>query len=184
MGALADLARRLGARWYVFGAQAAVVWGRPRMTADVDATIELETSDLGELLDAASRTGLEPREEHAEQIALDTRVVPLVLAKRSLPVDLIIAGSGLEVRFLDRARMVAFGVRKFPLISPEDLVLTKLIAGRPRDLEDVRGILTEQGKKLDFPYIEASLDEIEEVLERGTLSATLRQLRREAEGSP
>jgi hypothetical protein len=39
---LADLSgvlRNLGLAWYVFGAQAALIWGRPRMTADVDVTL-------------------------------------------------------------------------------------------------------------------------------------------------
>lgn len=34
---LADLAGALdaiGVRWYVFGAQAALIWGRPRLTTD------------------------------------------------------------------------------------------------------------------------------------------------------
>lgn len=36
---LADLAgvlERLSIRWYVFGAQAVLIWGRPRMATDVD----------------------------------------------------------------------------------------------------------------------------------------------------
>ena len=38
-----DLAAALdavGAGWYVFGAQAALVWGRPRLTTDVDVTVK------------------------------------------------------------------------------------------------------------------------------------------------
>jgi hypothetical protein len=31
----------LNAPWYVFGAQAAIVWGRPRLTAAVDVTERL-----------------------------------------------------------------------------------------------------------------------------------------------
>jgi hypothetical protein len=39
---LADLAAALaslGLSWYVFGAQAALPWGRPRLTMDVDAIV-------------------------------------------------------------------------------------------------------------------------------------------------
>lgn len=45
---LADLSRALrtlGVRWYVFGAQAVLIWGRPRMTTDVDVTVRLESDD-------------------------------------------------------------------------------------------------------------------------------------------
>jgi len=40
--AFADLAERLGLRWYVFGAQAVNLHGFPRATADLDLTIDLD----------------------------------------------------------------------------------------------------------------------------------------------
>jgi hypothetical protein len=45
---LADLAHefaRLRVPWYVFGAQAALIWGRPRLTTDVDVTVRLGALD-------------------------------------------------------------------------------------------------------------------------------------------
>ena len=36
------------------------------------------------------------------------------------------------------------------IISPEDLILLKLQAGRERDTEDVRNIICENFKTLDF----------------------------------
>ena len=38
--ALSRVAKELGLRWYLFGAQAAVLWGRARTTADVDVTVD------------------------------------------------------------------------------------------------------------------------------------------------
>jgi hypothetical protein len=40
LAALAPVLRRWG-RWYVFGAQAAILYGVPRLSADVDVTLEL-----------------------------------------------------------------------------------------------------------------------------------------------
>jgi len=37
--------RESGLRWYLFGAQAAIVWGSPRLSVDVDVTA-LGQSDL------------------------------------------------------------------------------------------------------------------------------------------
>jgi hypothetical protein len=45
---LAELAHelaRLRVPWYVFGAQAALIWGRPRLTTDVDVTVRLGALD-------------------------------------------------------------------------------------------------------------------------------------------
>jgi hypothetical protein len=47
-GLLTFRLRRL--RWYVFGAQAVVVHGRPRMTGDVDVTVEIDVSRLPSLI--------------------------------------------------------------------------------------------------------------------------------------
>ena len=40
------------------------------------------------------------------------------------------------------------------VISPEDLILVKLLSDRPRDTEDVRQILLESSGDLDFKYLE------------------------------
>jgi hypothetical protein len=67
-------------------------------------------------------------------------------------------------------RRVAAGVegRDVKLVSAEDLILFKLVAGRPRDLIDVQDVLFTQGE-LDEPYlrrwagplgVEARLDEV------------------------
>jgi hypothetical protein len=42
----------IDARWYVFGAQAALVWGRPRLTSDVDVTVQFSGGDTQDLIDA------------------------------------------------------------------------------------------------------------------------------------
>src|SRR3990172_6873227 len=42
----------IGVRWYLFGAQAAILHGAARLTADVDVTAELGSREPGELLDA------------------------------------------------------------------------------------------------------------------------------------
>jgi predicted RNase H-like HicB family nuclease len=45
LAALANAFSDLRARWYLFGAQAAIAWGRPRLTADIDVTGRLEPED-------------------------------------------------------------------------------------------------------------------------------------------
>jgi hypothetical protein len=40
-----------GLRWYVFGAQAVLAHGMPRLTADLDLTVELGTLDQRDLFD-------------------------------------------------------------------------------------------------------------------------------------
>jgi len=37
--------------WYIFGAQAALIWGRPRLTSDVDVTVRLGAVEFESLSD-------------------------------------------------------------------------------------------------------------------------------------
>ena len=50
------------------------------------------------------------------------------------------------------------------VISPEDLVVTKILAGRPKDLEDVRGILLERLAQIDLAGVRSTLAMLESAL--------------------
>ena len=58
---------------------------------------------------------------------------------------------------------------RVPVISPEDLVVTKILAGRPKDLEDVRGILRQAGATFESKMVRALLASLEAALDRSNL---------------
>ena len=58
-----------------------------------------------------------------------------------MPLGVVLAGPGLEEQFLDRVAAVQIGDFTVPVISPEDLVVTKVLAGREKDVGDIRGVL-------------------------------------------
>jgi hypothetical protein len=163
-----------GRRWYVFGAQAAVTYGRPRLTADVDITVE-PVDDLREMLAALGRADLSLRLPGFDAMLDQARVLPLVHEPSGLPVDLVLAGPGLEEEFLARARTIDMGGVSVPMISPEDLVATKLLAGRPKDLEDVAGVLAEQ-EHLDVERIRSVLAALEGALDQTDLLPAFEKL--------
>ena len=168
---LADLAvalDALGARWYVFGAQAALVWGRPRLTTDVDVTVKCSVS-TEQLVRALDTHGFSLRIDGTETFIRTTRVVPLEHRASGLALDVVLAGPGLEDLFLDRAVPIDVGGTVVPFISPEDLIVTKLLAGREKDLEDVRGVLSERGSALDLPQIRTTLGLLEDALGQSDL---------------
>jgi len=168
---LSDLAAALaaiGARWYVFGAQAALVWGRPRLTTDVDVTIKCpaSTDHLVRTLDAS---GFSLRIDATETFIRTTRVVPLEHRASGLALDVVLAGPGLEDLFLERAVPVDVAGTVVPFISPEDLIVTKLLAGREKDIEDLRGVLSERGSGLDVDQIRTTLQLLEDALGQSDL---------------
>ena len=108
--ALAALGRglqELGVRWYLFGAQAALLYGAARLTADVDVTVMLGERPSAELVRALERAGLRLRVTDPGAFVKKTRVLPFLHPGSGMPVDVVLAGPGLEEIFLRRRRRQA-----------------------------------------------------------------------------
>lgn len=155
--------------WYLFGAQAVVVWGRPRLTADVDVTVRLRSEDTATFWHEMEQAGFRLRVSDPEAFLARTRVLPFLHVPTQLPLDVVLAGSGIEDRFIERAIRIEIEGLSVPVASPEDLIVMKVLAGRPKDLEDVRTVLTERLTKLDVAYIRSMLGTIEQALGQSDL---------------
>ena len=173
--AFADLARRARLRWYVFGAQAVNLHGFPRATADLDVTVELGTRSVANLLLLLARAGFEPRFAD-DAFAAAARVIPAVHRGSGLPIDVVLGGPGLEQRFLDEVVLVQLGRRRIPVLSAENLIVTKLLAGRAKDLEDVRELLAVRGEDIDRAHIEQLVDLLDRALDQADLRPLFKRL--------
>ena len=165
LGDFERLARAEGLRWYLFGAQAVVLHGRPRLTEDVDITLEIARPSLPDFVRRASEAGFELRvQEDPEGFVEATSVLPMRHSPTGLDLDVVLAGSGLEGQFLDRATVSRMGSARVPVIDASDLVVAKILAGRAKDLDDADGIVACQGDALDLARIRALLRELQEAL--------------------
>jgi hypothetical protein len=171
--AFAELAQRTRLRWYVFGAQAVNLHGYPRATADLDVTVHLE-GNASTFVRALKQAGFEPRFADTAFIA-STRVIPVVHRASGLPLDVVLAGPGLEQLFLDEVVLVPLEGHEIPILSIENLIVTKLIAGRPKDLEDVRELVARSKSTLDRAKVESVLKVVEEALDVSDLVGTFRR---------
>jgi hypothetical protein len=153
----------------LFGAQAVQIWGIPRLSADVDVTIRLRSQGVGPFVAAMRDAGFTMRVPDPEGFSAEMRVLPFLHEASRIPLDAILAGPGPEEEFLARARVVAIEGVRVPVISPEDLVVTKILAGRPKDLEDVRGILRQAGAKFEPERVRSLLTSLEAALDRSDL---------------
>ena len=169
LAAVADGLRGSGLGWYVFGAQAVVAYGQPRLTADLDVTVAADLEHVPELVSRLQVTGLRLQPTATDDFVRRTRVLPFVHEATGIPVDIVLAGPGLEQEFVAHARMLDLGGVTVPVISPEDLIVTKILAGRPKDLEDVVGILREQLPTLDLDRSRRFLSLLQEALARDDL---------------
>ena len=87
----------LNVGWYLFGAQAALLYGSPRLTADADLTVQLGQVATETLVDVLRRHGFELRVGDAAFVRT-TRVLPVLHQGSGFPADVVLGGPGLEGR--------------------------------------------------------------------------------------
>jgi hypothetical protein len=184
--ALDDLQRafaRLGIRWFLFGAQAAILYGVARLSADIDVTVDPGGRSSSELVALLGEAGFDLAVADAEGFVEATRVLPLVHRSSRIPVDVVLAGPGLEEQFFAGARERLVGEARVPVVSPEDLVAMKVLAGRPRDIEDVATILHAHQRDLGVARVRATLRLLEGALDRRDLVSEFDRLMAVARGA-
>ena len=165
--ALAAVLDRWG-RWYLFGAQAVVAYGVPRFSADVDVTVELEPEDPERFIRDMEAGGFQLRVDDPD-FARRSRVMPFVHVATGMPLDVVLAGSGLEDEFLARAAATDIAGISVPLIHLDDLLIAKILAGRPKDIEDARTLWRLHGPRVDRRRIRRLLRLLEEALGQSDL---------------
>lgn len=144
LAVLRDLVTWLQARHVpgvVIGGVAASLMGRPRVTRDVDAMVLLDEEVWGEFLAAGARFGFVPRRSDTLIFAEETRVLLVHHEPSGVDVDVLFGALSFEKEAVTRAVWVEVGDVRLPLPIPEDLVIMKTVAHRPRDLADIESIL-------------------------------------------
>ncbi len=163
--------------YMVIGGQAVLLYGEPRLTKDIDITLGATLEELPKVLELVDAMGLEPLVD-PQTFTRQTMVLPCRDPGSEVRVDLIFSFSPYERQALERARRDKMGDAAVAFASLEDVIVHKVIAGRPRDLEDVTSMLV-KNPDLDASYVRtwlrefaASLDEpllerFEQALEEG-----------------
>lgn len=165
-----------GWRACVIGGLAAIRWGRPRTTRDVDISLWTGLGEESPYVDALLGE-FEPRISTAREFSLESRVL-LINASNGTPLDVALAGVGFEARMLDRAtsHIYARGL-SLRTASAEDMLVMKAFADRPQDWSDIEGILTRQRGRLNWQQIEQELKPLCEAKEAPEILDRLRRLR-------
>ena len=181
---MGDALAGVEARWYLFGAQAAIVHGAARLTADIDITVELIDRSPRELEAALIEAGFVSRIADVDTMVERARVLPVVHSASGVPVDVVLAGPGLEALFLERAEMLDVGGVMVPVARAEDLITMKVLAGRGKDLEDAFAIVLARRPNLDVAMIESTLNVLEKALDRRDLLVQFREIESRAKQRP
>jgi hypothetical protein len=120
---------------------AASLLGQSRLTADLDATFLLSLADLPGLVDAAKAEGLLPRIADFESFARQHRILLLYHPESGIDIDISLGILPFEEEMVARSRLHSIGSLAIRLPTPEDLVILKAVAHRPKDMLDIQAII-------------------------------------------
>jgi len=171
-------------RYAILGGIAVSIYGEPRFTQDIDVNIAFDKTKLDEFLRKARKQGFYPACAEVKKIAKKTGVIPLIFKKgrANAGCDIIIAENLIEYSSIRRGRLKKIGSVKARIITAEDLIIHKITSSRPKDIEDLKGILMRQKGKLNIKYIKSWLKKIDKTNKKSQLSKKFMQQITKARG--
>ncbi len=177
--ALADVARvlaKLDRPSAIIGGIAVISWGYARFTADIDCAICAPIEALTTLHETFEAAGFEAREADAVAFARESLVLLLRHTATGVAVDVSLALLAFELEALKAAVPRKYGDIEIRVPRLEDLFVYKMIAARPKDLQDLRALLS-LGYEVDTDHVTSILGAFDEVLETDRRGEWLRLLK-------
>ncbi len=123
-----------------------------RATQDVDLAVRASPGDVTRIANAFEQAGwtTQLRTSKAETLRLSHDDLARV--------DLLVAGTEFEEAAIDRAVKLTIDGNELAIVTPEDLIVYKLIAGRGHDYEAVAAII-DAGHEVDVSHVTGWLEQ-------------------------
>jgi hypothetical protein len=163
--------------YMVIGGQAVLLYGEPRLTRDIDITLGVGVEGLNKVRGIIRGIGLKILVKRDKEFVEKNMVLPTLDKRSGIRVDFIFSFSLYERQAIERGKDIKLGRTTVRFTSLEDLVIHKVIAGRARDVEDVRSVLL-KNQKFDSTYIMKWLKEFDRSL-GSNLSEVFRKIEQE-----
>jgi hypothetical protein len=153
----------------IIGGIAVSLLGQARFTEDLDAMVLLSIEEIPHFLEAAKQEGIEPRITNAVDFARRNRVLLLRHTTSQTNIDISLGILPFEQEIVARSQVHEIDdTLKIHLPTPEDLIIMKAIAHRPKDLLDIQGII-QNHPHLDRERIQDWVTQFANLLERPEL---------------
>jgi len=144
---------RSGIPYMIIGGQAVLLYGEPRLTRDIDITLGVNIDRLDAILAVTQCLSLKTLPADVVEFVHQTMVLPTLDMVTGIRVDFIFSYTPYESQAIQRAKKVRILDQDVCFAAVEDLIIHKIFAGRPRDIEDVRSVILKNAS-LDIGYIE------------------------------
>lgn len=157
----------------VIGGIAIIARGVNRLTTDIDVVIRGDAVAIDALLELLAEHDIEPR--IADAAAFARRNLVLLVRHQATGVDLdcSLAFTRFEHEALSLSERGRFGSVRAPMATPEDLMILKVMAGRPKDIEDAAALLV-LFPRIDRERVRRELATLAELAEEPGLVDNLR----------
>lgn len=160
--------------YMIIGGQAVLLYGEPRLTRDIDITLGVGADQLDRLLQTIELIPLKPLPQDITTFVRQTMVLPTSDEPTGIRVDFIFSFTPYETQAIKRAKKIKILGQDVSFASVEDLIIHKIFAGRPRDLEDVRVVLL-KNPDVDIHYVEMWLKEFDDASNEKIFLATFKK---------
>lgn len=148
----------------IIGGIAVSILSQPRLTADADALILLSLDEVPKLLNVAESVGLKPRIPDVVDFAGRSRVILLKHDESGINVDISLGLLPFEIEAVERSVEYDTGAVRLRLPTPEDLIILKAVAHRPKDMLDIAAVI-DAHSNLDKERIEFWVKQFADILE-------------------
>lgn len=171
---IAEILEKIDIPYVITGGMAVSVWGRPRYTADIDIIVELLPKNINllakELLTIDKNVYIS---QEAMIEALENEgEFNFIHPQSGLKVDFWVIKDRFRKQQIKRGIIKKIEKQEVNFISPEDLILSKLIwfkeTNSQKQLEDIESVLKNPKIKFDLEYIKkwAEIQEVNDILEK------------------
>ena len=169
-----------GIQFCFIGGLAVHHWGEVRMTQDVDATVLTGFGNEQAIIERLWHS-LTPRVADATAFAKLNRVL-LGQSPEGVPIDVSLSGLPYEEQVIGRSQLQEYAPsRSLRICAASDLVILKAFANRPRDWQDIRGILIRSASHLDWNLIDTELHMLSDLKDEPEILDKLHALRSESQ---
>ena len=160
---IASALEKVNLPYMIIGGQAVLLYGEPRLTKDIDITLGIGVNEYKKILSTITELNLKILIDNPESFINEFMVLPVIDEKSGIKIDFIFSFTLYEKDAIKRSKKVKLGKTMVNFASLEDVVIHKIIAGRARDLEDIRNILL-KNQNFDKEHIYKWLKEFDKSL--------------------
>lgn len=144
---------KIEVEYFLIGRAASSCWGVPTATANIDIVIVATKAKIDSLLKEFKNEGF-AFDYDKVKTKLSQKLPAKLTYKEGYSIDLRIASYTIDYEAIKRVVKLKIFNKDWNISPPEELIIYKLLAGKPKDWDDIRGIMKNKAIKLDWKRME------------------------------